>query len=83
MSFSFNSTVADAYITVLPYGRASSVRRRLLAAIVWFVFLYGFAVWGSFGCDVAADDSIVNMTECCASVVSAVDACCVTSLFTS
>ncbi len=47
------------------------------------VFLFGFAFWASFGCDFAADDSLVNMAECCGSVVSAVDACCVTVWFTS
>ncbi len=47
------------------------------------MFLCGFAVYASFGCDFAADNSLVNMAECCGSVVSVVDACCVTSWFTS
>ncbi len=80
MSFFFNSRLADAYITVLPHRRTSSVRRRLLTAIVWFVFLCGFIVW--FGGDFAADDSLVNMGDCWGSVVSVVGACCFTSLFT-
>ncbi len=45
----------------------------------WFVFgvvfWCGFAVWASFGCDFAADDSLVNIAECCGSVVLVVDAC--------
>ncbi len=49
----------------------------------WFVFLRGFAFWGSFGCDFAVDHSLVSMGVCCGSVVSVVDACWVTSLFTS
>jgi multisubunit Na+/H+ antiporter MnhB subunit len=81
MSFFFNSTVADAYITVLPYGRASSVRRRLLAAIVFFVLCFCMGLL--FGGDFAAGVSLVYMGACCGSVVSVVTACCFTSLFTS
>ncbi len=47
------------------------------------MFLFGFAVAIAFGSDFAVDDSLVNMAACCGSVVSVVDACCVTSLFTS
>ncbi len=47
------------------------------------MFLCGFAVWGSFGCDFAVEVSLVNMAACWRSVVSAVDACWITSLFTS
>ncbi len=46
------------------------------------MFLCGFVFWGSFGCDFARDDSLVNMAACWTSVVSAVDACWITSLFT-
>ncbi len=41
----------------------------------WFVFLFGFAVWASFGCDFAVGDSLVNMGVCCGSAVSVVSAC--------
>jgi hypothetical protein len=51
--------------------------------VVWFVFLWGFAGLFGFGSDCAVDNSLVNMGECWRSVVSVVDACCVTSLVTS
>ncbi len=51
--------------------------------VVWFVFLCGFVFWFGFCSDFAVDDSLVNMDVCCGSVVSVVDACCDTSLFTS
>ncbi len=61
---------------------AGSVFTRLRFCF-WAVFLCGFAVWASFGCDFAVDDSLVSMGACWASVVLVVDACWVTSLFTS
>ncbi len=51
----------------------SVVTTALLA--VWFVFCCGFAVQASFGCEAAVDVSLVNMSECCGSVVLVVDAC--------
>ncbi len=45
--------------------------------VFWFVFLCGFG----FG-DFAAGGSLVYMGVCCGSVVSAVNGCCFTSLFT-
>ena len=41
----------------------------------WVVFLCGFAGLFGFGSDCAVDDALVNMGECCGSVVSVVDAC--------
>ncbi len=39
------------------------------------VFCCGFAVCEGFGSEAAVDVSLVNMSECCGSVVLVVDAC--------
>jgi len=51
--------------------------------VFWFVFLCGFAVWFGFGSDFVVGGSLVYMGVCCGSVFLVVDACWVTSLFTS